>query len=215
MSREEYMKLLAVALNDISPTEKEEALQYYNDYLDDAGVEKEQEVLKSLGSPAALAQSIRKDLGTEEKGVFGKENINPYQMPYSEPLAPKKKLSGGIIALIVVLSILASPFLLAIGSVVLAVIIAIFSVLLGVAAAIVAVIVTLICAGFSCLLAAAALGGVSPFSALLLVGISFLGIGICIFLLMALVWLFGKAIPGVVNGIVKLFQKIFRKKGGR
>ena len=39
MNREEYMRLLAIALKDVPQSEKEEALQYYNDYFDDAGVE--------------------------------------------------------------------------------------------------------------------------------------------------------------------------------
>lgn len=37
MNRFEYMRRLEALLSDISPSEKEEALTYYNDYFNDAG----------------------------------------------------------------------------------------------------------------------------------------------------------------------------------
>ena len=43
MSRWEFMRQLEELLLDISPSEREEALQYYNDYFNDAGKENEQE----------------------------------------------------------------------------------------------------------------------------------------------------------------------------
>ena len=43
MNRQEFMKQLEMLLSDISQAEREEALQYYNDYLDDAGIENEEE----------------------------------------------------------------------------------------------------------------------------------------------------------------------------
>lgn len=41
MTRTEFMKQLQDLLSDISKNEREEALQYYNDYFDDAGPEEE------------------------------------------------------------------------------------------------------------------------------------------------------------------------------
>ena len=61
MNRIEYMKRLEAALSDIALSERDAALQYYNDYFDDAGVENEAEVMKSLGDPETLAQAIKKD----------------------------------------------------------------------------------------------------------------------------------------------------------
>lgn len=37
MNRAEFMRRLAELLRDVAPTEREEAIQYYNDYFDDAG----------------------------------------------------------------------------------------------------------------------------------------------------------------------------------
>ena len=59
MSRWEFMRQLEELLSDISPSEREEALQYYNDYFNDAGKENEQEVMQALGSPEQVAKTVK------------------------------------------------------------------------------------------------------------------------------------------------------------
>ena len=56
------MRQLECLLQEIPAAEREEALQYYNDYFEDAGPEKEREVLEALGNPARVAESIKRDL---------------------------------------------------------------------------------------------------------------------------------------------------------
>ena len=51
MNRAEFMERLQELLEDIPQAEREDALQYYNDYLDDAGTENENAALAALGSP--------------------------------------------------------------------------------------------------------------------------------------------------------------------
>lgn len=63
MNRAEYMRELAYLLQDLPDGEKEEALQYYEDYFDDAGPEKEAQVIGELGSPERLAAIIREGAG--------------------------------------------------------------------------------------------------------------------------------------------------------
>ena len=67
MSRWEFMRQLEELLSDISPNEREEALQYYNDYFNDAGRENEQEVIAALGSPQQVAGIVRE--GLEDGGT--------------------------------------------------------------------------------------------------------------------------------------------------
>lgn len=62
MNRVEFMRQLESLLRSIAPMEREEALQYYNDYFDDAGKENEQEVIEALGNPARVAENIKRDL---------------------------------------------------------------------------------------------------------------------------------------------------------
>ncbi len=62
MNRIDFMNQLESLLQNIAPGEREEALQYYNCYFDDAGEENEQDVLEALGTPAKVAENIKRDL---------------------------------------------------------------------------------------------------------------------------------------------------------
>ena len=62
MSRKEFMERLEKLLWNISESEREEALQYYNDYFDDAGEENEAKVIEELVSPEQVAQKIKAGL---------------------------------------------------------------------------------------------------------------------------------------------------------
>ena len=62
MNRVDFMSQLERLLQGIAPGERDEALQYYNDYFDDAGAENEQEVIEALGNPARVAENIKRDL---------------------------------------------------------------------------------------------------------------------------------------------------------
>ena len=62
MNRADFMNQLESLLQSIPSTEREEAIQYYNDYFDDAGSENEQTVIEALGNPARVAENIKRDL---------------------------------------------------------------------------------------------------------------------------------------------------------
>ncbi len=69
MSRDAFMKELEYLLQDIGEEERSDALAYYSDYLDEAGPEQEEEVLKEFGSPERIAALIRAGVnGTAENG---------------------------------------------------------------------------------------------------------------------------------------------------
>lgn len=70
MSRWEFMRQLEELLSDIAPAEREEALQYYNDYFNDAGKENEQEVIQALGSPEQVARIVKDGLFENGQGEF-------------------------------------------------------------------------------------------------------------------------------------------------
>lgn len=79
MNRLEFMSELERLLADISKNEREEALNYYNDYLDDAGVENEEEVIESLGSPGRVAATIKAGLFSDEEGAFTENGYLDYE----------------------------------------------------------------------------------------------------------------------------------------
>ena len=62
MNRIEFMTELASLLQDIPVEERKDAMQYYNDYFDDAGEEQEQQVIEELESPAKVAEKIKADM---------------------------------------------------------------------------------------------------------------------------------------------------------
>jgi uncharacterized membrane protein len=75
MTKLEFMKELESLLSDIPLEEREEAIQYYNDYFEDAGADHEEEVIKELVSPSKVASIIKADLNSniaerESRGYF-------------------------------------------------------------------------------------------------------------------------------------------------
>lgn len=67
MSREKFIEQLESLLSPISAQEREEALQYYQNYFEDAGKEKEAEVLEELGTPEDVAKIIFDEVGYQEE----------------------------------------------------------------------------------------------------------------------------------------------------
>ena len=51
MNRAEFMRQLERLLMDIPENDRLDAIAYYNDYFDEAGVENEARVIQKLGSP--------------------------------------------------------------------------------------------------------------------------------------------------------------------
>ena len=62
MTGEAFMRELEYLLQDVEDEEKEEALQYYRDYFDEAGPENEEQVIREFGSPERIAAIIRSEI---------------------------------------------------------------------------------------------------------------------------------------------------------
>ena len=59
MKRTEFIEQLRDLLREVDQEEKEEALQYYEDYLEEAGILENTEVPESFGTPQRVAQTVR------------------------------------------------------------------------------------------------------------------------------------------------------------
>lgn len=280
------MKNLAELLADMTPAEREEAIQYYNDYFDDAGAENEQSVIESLGTPEQLAKTIKAGLfdggsageftekgfsGYEQRSSnevldpeqpienkkeddwqesgsagsgqeFNRENGYGYRMgnngnaaygnrknnksyenngyeTYEEPYqkqvtkGEKRKLSGGMIALIVILCILASPFLLGIGGGALGVIVGLLGSLIGILAGFGIAAVVLLILGIGLFVFGIALLFGTPLGGLCMMGAALICFAIGLCFLWITVMICGVLIPAVIRGGVKLVQSIFHIGG--
>ena len=61
MRRTEFLEELGRLLADLPEEERKAAILYYDDYLQDAGQENEQDVIRELGGPEKVAATIRAD----------------------------------------------------------------------------------------------------------------------------------------------------------
>ena len=86
MNRKQFLYELEQLLKDIPDNERAEAIQYYNDYFDDAGEENESGVIASLGTPEELARTIKAGLNDGgNSGEFTESGFSGYtQTPKDE-----------------------------------------------------------------------------------------------------------------------------------
>ncbi|PXV88345.1 putative membrane protein [Lachnotalea glycerini] len=238
MSRKEFMEELENMLENIQKNEREEALQYYNDYFDEAGPENEEQVINELGTPAKVAAIIKTSLqeNENESGEFtergysdprftinyevidstnkGNQDTNSSQNQRTAGRERKyaKETSGGKIALIVILCALAIP----VGVPLLGGLIGLFAGVLGLGIGIFVAIVVLALAlsigGVVCFI----VGIVTLFSTPTVgvfscgVGMIMVGIGILFVLLTAVICY--KFIPWLIRCIVDLFRAPLKRK---
>lgn len=212
MNRIEFMTHLEILLQDISVQEREDALSYYKDYFDEAGPEKEEEVIEALGDPGKVAENIKRNLsaGDKEEDITYESAYTPNGREITkyegEVKQEKKKepLSGGMIALIVILAILAAPIWFPIAISLLAVVFSLlvvwFSIILTVgcvAAAFIIVLFVLFGVGIACI-------GASPAASAVLIGTAlvFGGLGL---LFVLLVYVLVKVVtPLIIKGFKAL-----------
>lgn len=65
MTRQEYMQQLAALLAAMAEAERRDALDYYEEYFDAAGPEKEAQTIQELGSPRNVAEKIWEGTGAQ------------------------------------------------------------------------------------------------------------------------------------------------------
>ena len=218
MNRIDFMSQLEKLLQDVSPTEREEALQYYNDYFDDAGAENEKDVIEALGNPARVAENIKRDLQENDAprarasdralveynkaGDSARGQVQPEHSGSS-----KKEMPAWAIVLLVILLVFASPVLLGFAAGAMGMFIGLlvswFAIILsfGIAAlSLFIVMFVLLVVGVMCI-PVDSLAGVGLIGGGLVCG------GIGILLLMLTVAIGGVATPAICRGIARLFRK--------
>lgn len=212
MNREDFLMRLSSLLQDVSEAEREEALQYYEDYFDDAGKDKEEEIIDSLGSPAEVAKNIKKELfgiETEEEISTEDRKLTKYgSQAKREEEQKKATLPTWVWVLIVISLILLSPGIIGSVGTVIAVICALavawFSLIFGFGMAAVVLLVEMVglfIVGFAGVT-------VSPMGTVGLIGGGLICGGIGILFLMLTVAMAGAATPAIWRGLVKLCKWI-------
>lgn len=191
MGREDFLKGLENALSGMPPEEIQEAVEFYREYLDEAGPENESEVLKSLGSPASVAAGLRADVAVREYNA-----------------APHTTVRRGIGTIwLLILALLASPVALPVTIALIAVIVAL------VVVAVVMLLVIFVAAGSSLvsgfwrLITIFTLASGGADAILYAVGGGITAIGMSLLLFVAGVMLSRLAFRGLVYLVGKLSRK--------
>ena len=226
MNKAMFMSRLRELLADITEAEREEALNYYEDYFDDAGEENEESVIEALGSPERVAATNKEGLNdnTGSDGEFSENGYTSGNDRNREEVAArtlsseergfgkKKGLSSGTLVLILILCLFALPIL---GPLTIGVLSAVF----GILCAISAVLFSLAIVGIALVVAGIALfvcGFItlfeSPVVGILLMGGALVLAGIGVLITILGIWLLVKVIPPIVRGIVNLCRKPFQRK---
>lgn len=218
MNKKEYLARLEALLSGISEEERQAAMEYYTDYLEDAGPEGEMQAIGNLGSPeivaAAILESIKSD-GSEgswtEKGYEAKA---PHRdVPDSrENIVRRERRKRGFLWIMLAAAgmlFLGIPVVTTVASVAFAVVVSLLALFIGGIAAGFALAVAgvvLIVMGILRIMTLPGMGA-------MLAGIGFLCIAAGFLLLPVAVWIVGSVVPGIGKGISWVFHRMFGKGG--
>lgn len=238
MSVRQFMEELEYLLQDIPEEEKEDALQYYRDYFDEAGPEKEAEVLKEFGSPERVAAIIRADImgQLKEGGEFTDHGYDDeryrdpnYQVAkrFEMPEVLDKGLGDQVggqqprtdktlkIVLWIIFIIVAGPVLLGLGGGVVGLVAGLGGCLIALAACGWLFTLCSLVAGIALLVWGIWQMFLEPWTGILFSGLGLLFLGLGLLLLAVSILFYGKLIPWLirtlVDGISGLIQRTRRK----
>jgi Predicted membrane protein len=224
MNRIKFMKELEVLLAGISVSERTAAMQYYNDYFDDAGTENEMHIISELGSPMKVAEIIKGGYRNDEKSSeYSETGYTDTRFESKEEMMKKEMYRNGQkengkyknnskTLLWIVLAVFAAPIVLPLLG-------ALLATLVSVLVALFAVMLSLVLAAASIAIAGIAvfIAGCTQLGIFLPLGLALIGAGLIIFVIGLVATVFsGKVcvivIPCVVRGFVALCRKPFHRK---
>lgn len=213
MNREGFLEGLARLLADIPENERQEALEFYNNYFDDAGPENEARVIEELGgTPERAAASIRAEFQSDRSqrqpnyGEYTERGYRDTRIPHTEQMPrpvftqkKKKKEANNnktikIILIALILIATSGLWLGLLGSVIsliFGLLGGILSLIFGIAAAVFALLVS----GVALTVAGVAKCMISPALGLLMAGLGMMLLGVGIILLILAIWLGSKLLP--------------------
>ncbi|MDE6529947.1 MAG: DUF1700 domain-containing protein [Lachnospiraceae bacterium] len=232
MNKEEFLSQLEAHLSGMPENEKQEALQYYRDYFEDAGKEKENDILASLGSPAEVAENIKEENQSGEwtergycaehqsadtcivktdavggQNTENQQNIGNQQNAGPEPA--KKEDKAGIILAIVLVVVLSPVWISLLGGL-FGTLVALIGGFIGfmVSGAALFIVSIPIVIGSICAMVA----GLPVPIGLMLIGAGLMIGAIGILLIFLTVLIIRYAIPALIKGIKSLWNMIFKRR---
>lgn len=229
MNKKQYLDELSFLLLDIAEEEREDALSFYENYFDEAGIENEAKVIAELGEPSKVAAIIKDSIQGHfeesiEAGDEGFDNKN-YQRQH-EVIVNEKKVGvfenlktkfndlskgdkGLILALIILASLPVSGILFGTLEVALSILIVPLTFIFGIWI----ITIALFIVGIALIVC-----GVIGFFSTPALGLILLGSG-CVVIAFADIaeklarWIFKDLIPKIIDVISSFFNRLFNKGG--
>ena len=222
MNRIDFMAQLKRLLSDIPESDKNDAIAYYNDYFDEAGAENEDQVIRELGNPGKVAAMIRASLrNSDSKGEYTETG---YQEAGSQAnrqtlaqryASTQPRRGGGKMALLIILAIFASPFIIGIGGGAVGLLIGLVAGLAGVIIALFSTAVAGLLAGIVAIITGFIEVFTNPATGLLMIGGGLISLAFTLAILCLAIWLGFKIVPCIFRGITNLVSKVLhRNRGG-
>lgn len=218
MDRAQFMQELEKLLADISETERQDALDFYNSYFDDAGAENEASVLRELGSPEKVAAIIKADLKGSAGGYEDARTKERGQMPerYEEESGTGKRFfrkgNQAVLILAVILLVFISPFVKgAVGGILtfaVGILLLPFWLIVGLGIG----AVVLLVGGIAAVVAGAGLLAVMTGTGILTIGIGCLMIALAILMILGLISIAVRIVPKWFRKITDFFNRVLYRK---
>lgn len=208
MNRAEFLRRLEQALRGMPEDERRRAMEYYENYFDEAGPENEADVIRTLGAPEKVAADIRKGFadvsappaGGRTNGAKGK----------FRSLDSGQKLLLLVLACIAVVVI--APACVAVVGGLGGVLVALLCIL----ASVFLLVPLLVLSAWSCAVVFLILALIDALSlqltALLFVGIALICAAAGLLLWQLTVYLFRTTFPALLDGIAGLFRRVFHTR---
>ena len=222
MDRAQFMQELEKLLADISETERQDALDFYNSYFDDAGAENEASVLRELGSPEKVAAIIKADLKGSAGGYeYGEYTEHGYEdartkEKYGEESGTGKRFfrkgNQAVLILAVILLVFISPFVKgAVGGILtfaVGILLLPFWLIVGLGIGAMALLV----GGIAAVVAGAGLLAVMTGTGIMTIGIGCLMIALAILMVLGLISVAVRIVPKWFRKITDFFNRLLYRK---
>ena len=199
MNREKYLAELEEYLQPLTPEERADAIMFYSEFIDDAGLETRSQIEERLGTPRQLSRKVLADYSIK---------TTDEEVKYQRTATPQSNVK---MIWLILLALLASPFLLGFGGIMIAVLIGILALLAG----LVFGAGVILCAGVVVMGLLIYIGVAMLFSSWA-VGLFYLGLGLLV-VIPLVYWLIRLILQGIANFSKYLYDKLSKKrkeKGG-
>lgn len=193
--REKYIADLAGYLSALSAADRQDALEFYDEYIADGNLDSRAAIEKQLGSPRQLSRQILADYSIK---------ANTAASQNGRPASPH---SNWRVFWLIVAAIVTSPFTLGIGLLIAAGLIVIAAVFFGIMVTAVALVVALAVTAVMTLYVGLGLLATATMTGLFYCGVGLATIGAFLVCLPLLVWL----VRFLAQAVANLAKYIYRK----